>query len=325
MFCCGAVPVAADTWPAGPERGRRSRRRGPRVYGSGPVSRGGGIVPAAQAEPTVTPDRYRVQAHSLMPLLSGEPHLHRAARQCMRRCSAPGADGMSWAQYRKGLPGRITALSAALRDGTWRPGPLRTAEITSYAGKRFSAVIPTAADRIVHRAMRAAIEPVLEERAFPGWVSGYRPGRNRITALRAAMGHLQAGRVAVADVDVEQATAGATAPEVTGWLAAYISDGTFLSRFRTALAMLPEPLVPGTGLSPLLLNLRLSRVDARLAGLAVVRFADNYCAFAASEAAAQAAFAVIGDALAAEGLRPHPVKSRVRAAANAEDLFLIAG
>jgi RNA-directed DNA polymerase len=260
-----------------------------------------------------------------MSLLSGEPHLRRAARECMRRCSAPGADGMSWAQYRQGLPGRIAALSAELREGTWRPGPLRPVEITTYSGKRFSAVIPTAADRIVHRAMRAAIEPVLEERAFAGWVSGYRPGRNRITALRAATGCLQAGLVAVADVDVEQVAAGSTASEVTGWLAAYVSDGTFLARFRTALAVLSEPLMPGTGLSPLLLNLRLSRVDARLAGLAVVRFADNYCAFTASEAAAQAALTVIGDALAAEGLRPHPVKSRIRVAANAEDLFLIAG
>jgi RNA-directed DNA polymerase len=78
-------------------------------------------------------------------------------------------------------------------------------------------------------------------------------------------------------------------------------------------------------LSPILLNLRLSRVDTRLGGLAVVRFADNYCAFTASEAQAHAAFSVISAALAAEGMRPHPGKSRIRAAANAEDLFMIAG
>jgi RNA-directed DNA polymerase len=66
-------------------------------------------------------------------------------------------------------------------------------------------------------------------------------------------------------------------------------------------------------------------VDARLGGLTVVRFADNYCAFASSEAGARSAFGAIGDALAAEGLRPHPGKSQIRAGANAEDLFLIAG
>jgi RNA-directed DNA polymerase len=260
-----------------------------------------------------------------MPLLYDEAQLRRAARDCMRRSSAPGADGVSWAAYRRGLPGRIAALSVSLREGTWQPGPLRTVEITTYAGKRFPAVILTAEDRIVHRTMRAAVEPVLEERAFPGWVSGYRPGRNRITALRAAMAHLHAGRAIVADVDVERVTAGPSTRQVTDWLAAYVADGTFLSRFRAALSVLPEPLMPGTGLSPLLINLRLSRVDTHLGGLAVVRFADNYCAFAATEIEAHAAFAVIRDALAAEGMRPNTDKSRVRAPANAEDLFLIAG
>ena len=296
------------------------------MLGSEPACGGGDrSVPAAQADVSVSPGLRQVQGHSLMPLLYGERQLRRAARHCMRRGSARGADGVSWADYRQGLPARITALSVSLREGTWRPGPLRTVEITTYAGKTFPAVIPTTEDRIVHRAMRAAIEPVLEARAFPGWVSGYRPGRNRITALRAAMAYLDAGRTIVADIDVEQVTAGAATQDVVGWLAAYVADGTFLSRFRMALSVLPEPLIPGTGLSPILLNLRLSRVDARLGGMAVVRFADNYCAFTASEAGVRAAFAVIGDALAAEGMRPHPGKSRIRAAANAEDLFLIAG
>jgi len=269
--------------------------------------------------------RKQVQGHSLMPLLYGERQLRRAARACMRRGSARGADGVSWADYRQGLPARIAALSASLREGTWRPGPLRTIQITTYAGKTFPAVIPTAEDRIVHRAMRAAIEPVLEALAFPGWVSGYRPGRNRVTALRAAMAHLNTGRTVVADVDVERVTEGPCTQDVISWLAAYVADGTFLARVRTALSVLPEPLVPGTGLAPILLNLRLSRVDAQLGGLAVVRFADNYCAFTTSQAQARAEFGVISAALAAEGMRPHPGKSRIRAAANAEDLFLIAG
>jgi RNA-directed DNA polymerase len=260
-----------------------------------------------------------------MPLLYGERSLRRAARLCMRRCSAPGIDGMSWTGYRRGLAERITLLSQALREGTWRPGPLRTVEITTYTGKQFPAVIPTVEDRIVHRAMRAAIEPILEERALPSWVSGYRPGRSRITAVRAAMTHLAAGRAIVADVDVERVSAGSTAQQVTDWLAVHVTDGSFLALFRMALAGLPEPLVPGTGLAPLLINLRLSQVDAHLDDLAVVRFADNYCAFTATETAAQAAFSTIRDALKAEGLHPNPAKSRLRISANAEDLFLIAG
>jgi RNA-directed DNA polymerase len=260
-----------------------------------------------------------------MPLLSGTAHLRRAARDCMRRRSARGADGMSWAGYRENLAARIAALSAVQSDGTWRPGPLRHVEITTYAGKAFSAVIPTVEDRIVQRAMRGAVEPVLEARAFRDWVSGYRPGRSRITAVRTAAAYLGAGLPWIADVDVEQAAAGSDVEQVIGWLAEYVKDGSFLSRFRVALEGLPSPLTPGTGFQPMLLNLRLSRADAHLGGLAVVRFADNYCAFAGSEAGAREAFEAITAALAAGGMRPHPVKSRVRAATNPEDLFLIAG
>lgn len=260
-----------------------------------------------------------------MPLFAGEKYLHQAARKCMRSGSAAGADGVTWAGYRRGFAGRIQDLSRRLFAGTWSPGPVRQVEVTTYTGKAFVIVVPTVEDRIVQRAARAAVEPILEADVFAPWVSGYRPGRNRITAVRTAAQHLAAGRGCVADIDVAQVSAGTTVEEVVDWLARHVHDGTFLDRFRAALNGLPTPMAPGSGLTPLLTNLRLSRVDARLDGLPVVRFADNYCAFAASLPAAEAGFSKVVDALAAEGLRPHPTKSRVRAAANAEDLFLIAG
>jgi hypothetical protein len=243
----------------------------------------------------------------------------------MRRCSAPGTDETTWAEWRNGAPARIAALSEALRAGTWQPAPLRPVLITNYFGKQFPVYVPTAGDRIVHRAVRNAVEPLLEELAFRDWVSGYRPRRNRITALSQVMAHLEAGRTIVADIDVARASAGATAREVTSWLADYVTDGAFLALFTTVLSAPPEPLVPGTGLGPLLLNLRLSRVDTRLDGLAAVRFADNYCLLAATHGGAEDAFAQATAALAAEGLAPNARKSRIRGQANPEDLFLLDG
>jgi RNA-directed DNA polymerase len=289
------------------------------------TSGGSGIVPAAQAATSVAPGRGAVQGHTLMPLVYEEVHLRRAARACMRRCSAPGTDATTWADWRDGAGARIAALSEALRAGTWTPAPLRSVLITNYFGKQFTVYVPTAGDRIVHRAMRNAVEPVLEERAFRDWVSGYRPRRNRITAVSQVMAHMEAGRTIVADIDVARSSAGSTAQEVTSWLADYVTDGTFLGLFRGVLSGPPDPMVPGTGLAPLLLNLRLSRVDARLDGLAVVRFADNYCLLAATPAGAEDAFAQATEALAAEGLAPNARKSRVRGRANPEDLFLAEG
>lgn len=111
----------------------------------------------------------RTAAHSLMRQAVGERALKRAARQCMGRTGSPGADGMTWKTFRQSMPSRIEALSAALSDGSWRPGPLRIEEFDAW-GKRHTVTIPTVADRIVHRAVRNAIEPVLERDAYPPWM-----------------------------------------------------------------------------------------------------------------------------------------------------------
>ncbi len=310
-------------WPG---RSRRSHRRGPCVWGSGPGGAApGGIVPAVQVASRVT--RRVPAAHSLMPYLVDPAHLVVAARLCMRRASASGADGMTWGAYRLGLRDRLAQLGQRLRMGVWEPGPLREVAITAYTGKVFAAVVPTVEDRIVHRAMRAAVEPILEARVLADWVSGFRPARNRLTALRQADAHVAAGRGWVADVDVADASEGGTVDELVTWLAEYVTDGSFLAVFRRALIGLPTPLVPGSGLWPVLFHLRLARVDTQLAGLAVVRFADNYAAFAPDVGAAELAYGRVTQALATVGLSPNQRKSRLRPPhlASPEDLFLIDG
>lgn len=262
-----------------------------------------------------------------MPYLVDPAHLVVAARSCMRRASAPGADGVSWGAYRQGLRDRLAQLGQRLRRGVWEPGPAREVTITAYTGKVFTAVVPAVEDRIVHRAMRAALEPILETRVLADWVSGFRPGRNRITALRQADTHVVAGRRWVADIDVAGVSEGGTVEELVTWLAEYVTDGSFLAVFRRALSGLPTPLMPGSGLWPVLFHLRLSRVDAHLAGLAVVRFADNYAAFTPDAGAAELAYGRVTRALASVGLCPNQRKSRLRPPhlSSPEDLFLIDG
>jgi len=232
---------------------------------------------------------------------------------------------MTWHGYRDGFDERIALLSDRLRQGSWRPGPLRQVPICRFSGKVMTAVIPTVEDRVVHRAMRNCIEPVLEARAFHDFVSGYRPRRNRITAVAQAARYFVDSYRWVADVDVADVSGGSSVDEVIDWLSRWITDGTFLARVRVALAELPHPIVPGTGLAPLLINLRLVPVDEQLAHLRVARFCDNYCAFTRTKADAAMAFEEIEHVLARIGLRPAPNKSRVHGHMNPEDLFMIAG
>ena len=263
----------------------------------------------------------RPAPHSLMPRVTDPARLKRAARELMRRSGSPGADDVSWAQYREGLDERIAALSGRLRDGTWSPGPVRALSIPSW-GKTLPLAIPPGEDRIVHRAVRLAAEPVLEAAgAYPPWMYGWRPRAGRVEALAAATVHLAAGRTWVADLDVAAATSGATPADVMSWTARWISDGSFLRLVRLVTASLPAPLSPGSGLTPMLTNLRLAEADQRLARLPVIRFTDNYTVFCASRGKAWHAAGRITAALAAAGLRPNQAKSKIWQP-NPEDLYL---
>ncbi|WNV91874.1 reverse transcriptase domain-containing protein [Umezawaea sp. Da 62-37] len=318
-----------DATGRGLERGRLSSGHSSRVLGCEPDVGGRGIVPAAQADrrlahPHAMPLRASVQTHSLMPLLDVK-HLRTALRQCGRRASAPGADKMTLAELRRRSGELLPRLAEQLAEGAWQPGPLRQVGFPTYTGKPMAVFVPTLIDRVVHRALRNAIEPILEAGVLRDWVSGYRPRRNRITALRHAAAHIEAGLRAVADVDVATVSEGASVEQVVDWCAEHIHDGSFLDRVRTALTAMPHPIAPGSGLAPTLINLRLSRPDRLMDELAVVRFADNYVVFTADEAEARRAFTAIRDALARFGLRPNDAKSRVRPRANVEDLFLIGG
>ena len=282
-----------------------------------------GSVPTTQTRSIV--QRQKLQVHSLLPLLVGRRFLLSAARACMRRGSAPGCDGITWRQYRQDLHTHLDALSLRLQDNTWQPSPVKQISVQTFTGKTVPVGIPTVEDRIVHRAMRNCIEPILETYAFLDFVSGYRLGRNRLTAVRQAMNYLNEGRTWIADIDIQDAAGHVTIPEVIEWLACWISDGSFLKRVGRALTGLPNPLYPGSGLSPLLLNLRLVPIDDAIKHLCVVRFADNYTIFCHSLIEAQDAFEAAQQAMSAHNLAPAPQKSRIRQNANPEDLFLIGG
>lgn len=220
-------------------------------------------MPAAQAErmlthPRISPTAPVRQAHSLMPLLD-EKRLRTALRQCGRRTSAPGVDRMTLAELRRRAAELLPRLAEQLAEGTWQPGPVREVPIPTYTGKPMTVCVPTMIDRLVHRALRNAIEPIIEAQVLTDWVSGFRPRRNRITALRHAAAHIEAGFHAVADVDVASVSEGATVEQVVDWCAQHVHDGAFLDRVRGALAAMPYPIAPGSGLAPLLINLRLSR------------------------------------------------------------------
>lgn len=261
-------------------------------------------------------------SHSMMPWVWERRRLRAAARHCMRRGSSPGPDGVGWARYRVGLGDRLSDLSVRLRTGAWRPGEVRLVPVATFTGAQFDIAISPVEDRIVHRAMANALQPILDIKVLRDFVSGGRPARNRLTAVRQAARHLADGFSWVADVDVRSAASGRTVDEVIDWTARWVTDGSYLRLLRHALEPLPSAMHPGAALLPQMLHLMLVPVDETVGHLRVVRFYDNYCVFCRTRADAHAAYDLLVAALAARQLAPSPAKSGVRDAPNPEDLFL---
>ncbi|MGI5213824.1 RNA-directed DNA polymerase (Reverse transcriptase) [Plantactinospora sp. CA-290183] len=259
-------------------------------------------------------------SHTLMPLIADPRRLKQVARALMRRPTTPGADQITWAEYRRGLDNRLNTLAERLHAGQWRPGLTQVRSWPSW-GKTMTICVPTVEDRVVHRAIRTAVEPVLDQDAYPPWLYGWRPRAGRLHAVAAAARHLNTGRTAVADLDVAAATVGATSSELIDQLARWVHDGAVLTLVRRILDALPTPLAPGGGLTPMLTNLRLIPVDEQLTQLTLIRVTDNYTAFCCSWPEAEAAASRISAALAARGLRANPTKSKVWHP-NPEDLYL---
>lgn len=78
-------------------------------------------------------------------------------------------------------PPHLHRLAAAIRSGTYRPGPLRHLQ-QARDGKTRTLSIPTAVDRIVVQAWRTRWEPALDA-SLHDHVHGFRPGRDRFTAV----------------------------------------------------------------------------------------------------------------------------------------------
>ena len=89
---------------------------------------------------------------------------------------AAGVDGQSIERFAAKADVYLSELSAALRDGSYRPQAVKRVDIPKGDGKTRPLGIPTVKDRIVQQAVRLVIEPIFEN-GFSEGSYGFRPGR----------------------------------------------------------------------------------------------------------------------------------------------------
>ena len=260
--------------------------------------------------------------YSLMDKVDAPATLKAAWARVRANKGAAGIDGVSIERFEARAEHYLTELSAELREGRYRPQPVRRVEIPKGDGRTRPLGIPVVKDRIVRTAMKFVIEPIFEA-AFQEGSYGFRPGRGRHDALREVDGLVKAGHAHVVDADLAGYFDGIPREPLMARLETRISDGRVLELIRQWLARdvmtdlerwTPVSGTPqGAVISPLLGNIHLDPLDALMAarGYSMVRYADDFVVLCRTAEEADAAVAEIRRWVGANGLCLHPEKTHV--------------
>jgi len=205
----------------------------------------------------------------LMEVIVARDNLKKALAQVKRNKGAPGVDGMTVAELTPYLKEHWPTIRAQLLDGTYRPQPVRRAEIPKPAGGTRALGIPTVLDRFIQQAVLQVLQ-VLQRQwdaTFSPSSYGFRPGRSAHQAVTRAQQYIATGRRWVVDVDLEKFFDRVNHDLLMGLVAKRVADqrvGRLIGGYLTA-GVLADGLVgptdegtpQGGPLSPLLSNLML--------------------------------------------------------------------
>ncbi|MBY3124670.1 group II intron reverse transcriptase/maturase [Rhizobium laguerreae] len=231
-------------------------------------------------------------------------NLQRALKQVRANKGAAGVDGLDIGQTAAMLRQCWPVIRDSLREGTYRPQPVRRVMIPKPGGGERELGIPTVLDRLIQQALLQVLQPILDP-TFSQHSYGFRPGRGAHDAVLAAQSFVQSGRRVVVDVDLEKFfdrvdhdilidRLRRKIPDpgvirlVRAYLNADIVDGdTVIKRTRGT----PQ----GGPLSPLLANLLLDEVDKELErrGHAFCRYADDCNVYVRSRRAGERVMALL--------------------------------
>ena len=218
---------------------------------------------------------------------------------------APGPDGLDISATREHLKEHWKNIDVKLRQGTYKPGPVRAVSIPKANGGERVLGVPNVQDRLIQQAIHQQLsercEPFFSENSY-----GFRPGRSAHDAVRAARAYIEEGKGYVVDIDLKSFFDEVNHDILMRLVGDHVED----ERLRKLIkSILKAPMQHADGrrrrrgkgtpqggpLSPLLANIYLDPLDKELErrGLSFVRYADDIAIYVSSPRSADRVLASI--------------------------------
>ena len=243
-------------------------------------------------------------ADGLLEKILDRHNMNRAYKRVKANKGSHGVDGMTVDELLQHLKQNGSQLIESIRNGEYRPLPVRRVGIPKPDGGKRLLGIPTVTDRVIQQAIAQALTPIYEKQ-FSDSSYGFRPGRNAKQAVMKCKEYIEAGYDWTVDIDLAKYFDTVNHDKLMRLLSKAIKDSRVLSLIRKYLqsGVMINGVVMGTkegtpqggNLSPLLSNIMLHELDMELTrrGLKFCRYADDCRIYVRSRKAANRVMASI--------------------------------